>query len=195
MKVQFSLRFYLILIALMSCGNFPQTINKNIYSSTFKYFTEETLYAEKQDDKFKMELDKYETLNGWLTKNVPEKIIIDSLGNPEVKGEDVFWEGTANYVQKWEYGSLGLILFMESDELGNDKKVFHIEIHSPSLFKTSKGTGIGSSKKDVLVSYANVINKNESDSDVIVIGSVYGGTCFYMVNEQVSSIFIGELAE
>lgn len=193
MKVQFSLIFYLILFALMSCGK--QTINKKIQPSTFKYSTEETLYIDKQDNKFNMNFDKYETLNGWLKKNVPAKIIIDSLGNPEVEGEDVFWEGTANYVQKWEYRSLGLNLFMESDELGNDKKVFHIEIFSPSLFKTSKGIGIGSSKKDVLVSYANVINKNESDSDVIVIGSIYGGTCFYMINERVNGIFIGELAE
>lgn len=106
-----------------------------------------------------------------------------------------FWEGTANYVQRWEYRGLGLALEMESDEQGEYKKVCHIEVTSPSAFRTSRGISVGSTKEAVLESYAGEINKEESESDAIVVGSIYGGTCFFIKDGKVSKIFIGELTE
>ncbi len=84
---------------------------------------------------------------------------------------------------------------MESDEYAKDKRAFQIEIVSPSPFKTSKGIGIGTTKEMVLESYSNEINNGESEPDAIVVGSIYGGTVFFLTDGKVCRIFIGELAE
>lgn len=193
MKIQFKFKCCFVLLSLMSCGNSIQIANDNHYAAETIFVDKSTLSIKCEESKSKH--NEYEILNGWLTKNIPEKTIIDSIGTPDFKGEDVYWEGTANYVQKWEYRNLGLILLMESDESGGEKRVFHIEVNTPSLYKTSLGIGIGSPKARVLENYANEINKEESESDAIVIGSIYGGTCFFIKDGIVCRIFIGELAE
>ncbi len=188
MKVQFSLICCLAMFFLISCGNSTKSANENPDTSISASLIDESIPVAEYGG-------VYETLNGWLGKGIPEKTIIDSLGIPEYKGEEAFWEGTATYVQRWEYRGLGLALEMEAYKQGEEKKVFHIEVTSPSAFTTSKGVAIDSTKEEVLESYAGEINEEESESGVIVVGSIYGGTCFFIKDGKVSKIFIGELAE
>ena len=194
MKPRLIFYFCFFSLTFISCGtSTPSIIDE--YSDTLKSanHTKEPKPTIKENAELKN--DGYETLNKWLTKYTSEKNILDKLGVPEHKGEDVFWEGSANYVQKWEYRKLGLTLQMESDEYAKDKRAFQIEIVSPSPFKTSKGIGIGTTKEMVLESYSNEINNGESEPDAIVVGSIYGGTVFFLTDGKVCRIFIGELAE
>jgi len=173
----------------MSCGNQTQTAEKDLVHipDTASFVNESIKIVEKDDI--------LETLNGWLRIGVEQKTIIDSLGIPDNKGEDEYWGATGTYVQEWKYKALGLILYMESGEFEGNKKVFIIEVVSPSSYKTSKGVGIGATMDFVLKKYANEINEEESDQDVIIIGSIYGGTCFFIKEGKVNNFIIGALAD
>jgi len=189
MKRGLFFKSYLILVPLMSCGNFSQTIEKDIVSDS------ESIEVIKQDEIPKIKFDIFETLNGWLRRGVEQKTIIDSLGIPDNKGDDEYWGSTGTYVQEWKYKALGLILYMESDEFEGNKTVFIIEVVSPSSYKTSKGVGIGATMDFVLKKHANEINEEASDQDVIIIGSIYEGTYFFIKEGKVNNFIIGALAD
>lgn len=67
----------------VSCGNSTKAANENPDTSQSVSLMDESIPETK-------EFDVYETLNGWLSKGVAEKTVIDSLGTPEHKGEDGF---------------------------------------------------------------------------------------------------------
>jgi hypothetical protein len=46
-----------------------------------------------------------DTLNRWLTYNIPGQTVIDSLGIPDLEGEFQYLESDGNYHQKWDYFS------------------------------------------------------------------------------------------
>lgn len=138
--------------------------------------------------------NKFEILNNWLTIGISENIVIDSLGTPDLKGEDKYWGGTGTYVQSWEYKKMGIILDMESEQIGEHKKVIGITIFSPCNYQTKGKVGINSSTKFLKEKYGNLINK-ESTEKLIFIGSNYSGTYFYISNDVVSEIFIGTLGD
>ncbi|MCL2131404.1 MAG: hypothetical protein FWH36_02960 [Lentimicrobiaceae bacterium] len=196
MKYQFILKGYLVLLPLMlmSCGNFTSTVEKDLDNNA-EFISSTDDKTIKHTEEFPMDFGKFEILNEWLKRGINQKIVIDSLGTPSEKGEDEYWGGTGTYVQEWKYKNLGLILDMESDELGEDKKVFNIEVISPSSFITSKGIGIGSSVDLVLRKYAKEINKENSEQNIIIIGSIYEGTYFFVNEDKVSKFIIGTLAD
>jgi hypothetical protein len=180
----------MILILIISCGDVNQ--NKKKLNNMFDAKPQATIqkYAKKLNSDL-------EVLNGWLGYECEQKTVIDSLGIPDYKGEDNYWGVTGSYVQKWEYKSIGLILYMESIEYEGNKKVFEIELTAPSTFVTSKGIGIGSTLDMVLEKYVNEINKKPSDINekyldtIIKIGEYFRtGTYFYINEMKVNKIII-----
>lgn len=136
-----------------------------------------------------------ESIDGWLEESVKQQVVIDKIGNPDKKGEDEYWGAIGTYVQNWEYPSLGINLEMESESQGGDKIVRSITIVQPCKFTTSQGISIGSDTKTVKEKYLKLIDASNSDANIIVVGSIYGGTIFTLKDGAVSKIFIGAAAE
>ena len=170
----------------VSCTSNKTSENKNIQEN--KSDTSAVSETESPDSEL-------EVLDGWLKYDTDQQIIIDKLGLPEKKDKEEYWGATGNYVQTWYYSILGIELDMESDEKGDLKKTRNITIKSPCKFKTSKGIGIGSDSKLIKETYSKLIDTTQSDSNYIVVGTIYWGTIFNLKNNIVESIFIGAAAD
>jgi hypothetical protein len=139
---------------------------------------------------------KSEVLDGWLKLGVDGSLIKQKLGEPE-KGENKYWGALGTYVQEWRYPANGIELEMESETEAGEKIVSRggITIASPCTLKTTQRIGIGSPRVDVLRRYKDLIDTVSSDSEKIIVGTVYGGTIFTCKNSLVAQIFIGAAAE
>lgn len=117
------------------------------------------------------------------------------------KGEDQIWEAFGQAVQTWNFPRAGISFDMISDEIGGPKSVFSITVTAPCDLATGMGIQIGDSKADVIEAYRAYESTNESadgyfrDSDIHLVGSIYGGMIFTFENGQLSEIFLGAAAE
>ena len=137
-----------------------------------------------------------DTLNHWLTYNIPGQTVIDSLGIPDLEGEIEYWESDANYHQKWDYFSLGLTLWVVSDTIGSASTVESIFLTDNPSFVTTKGIHIGSPKEQVLDLYG--VQKGKTpfgiiyrDPDLLIIGTIYEGIFIQFSDDKVSMISTG----
>ena len=145
-----------------------------------------------------------DTLNHWLTYNIPGQTVLDSLGKPDIKGKFEYWESDGNYHQNWDYFSLGLTLWMVSDTIGSPSSVEYIKITDDdssitTTFVTTKGIRIGTPKNQVLDLYEAHIDKTyevlHKDPNLLLIGNLYEGTIFHFTDEKVTIIEMGYLSE
>ena len=145
-----------------------------------------------------------DTLNHWLTYNIPGQTVIDSLGIPDLEGEFLYWESDGNYHNSWHYFSLGLTLWMVSDSIGSPSEVEYIKITdddslTTTTFVTTKGIRIGTPKKQVLDLYDAHIDKTyevlHKDPNLLLIGNLYEGTIFHFTDDKVTIIEMGYLSE
>lgn len=144
-----------------------------------------------------------DTLNHWLTYGIPEQTVMDSLGIPELEGEFEYWEADGNYHNQWDYFSLGLTLWMVSDTIGSPSKVEYIKITEEpliaSIFVTTKGIRIGTSKKQVQDLCGAHRDKTydalHKDPNLLLIGNLYEGTIFHFNGDKVSFIEMGYFSE
>jgi hypothetical protein len=137
----------------------------------------------------------YDTLDNWLTLNISENVILSKLGKPDSVGKDTYWGALGTYVQEWKYLDHGISVEMESDTIGQEKNVLMISVFEPCKMKTSNNIGISSSRENIVQAYSDCINKDFSDDNQIVVGSIYGGVIFKLVEDKVIDIFIGAAAE
>jgi hypothetical protein len=134
--------------------------------------------------------------------------VIKILGNPEKEEKLQFSEVTGNLFTAWYYNKKGIVLGMITDAKdGSNHKSFRakpgspltvdsITIKAPCRFLTAKGMGIGSSYNDVAKTYSDYPHDKEfSDKNRIVIGSIYGGLMFDFEKNKVVRIFMGAAAE
>ena len=137
-----------------------------------------------------------DTLNHWLTYDIAEQTVLDSLGAPDAKGEWEYWDDDANYHQRWEYTSLGLTLWIVSNSY-QEYIVETIFLTDNSSFVTTKGIHIGTPKEQVLDLYdAQSKNPYEDgvfyvNSNLLIIGNVLKSTLFRFTDDKVSMIVIG----
>lgn len=181
-------------VVITSCSGKSYENNqadKDVSSDSIKkdIVKEEDIYLDNSGDL------SYDIIDNWLKSGLKQKIIIDSLGEPDEKGEDTYWGATGTYVQEWKYNSKGISLEMESAEQNGNKNVLMITLISPSSCKTSKLISVGSKKEDVIKAYSGNINPEFSNDIRIVVGSIYGGIIFSIDNNIVTKIFIGAAAE
>ena len=137
-----------------------------------------------------------DTLNHWLTYGIPGQTVLDSLGEPDVKGESEYWESDANYHQRWEYTSLGLTLWIVSNSHYTEYNVESIFLTDNPSFVTTRGIHIGTPKKQVLDLYDAHTDKTYSvlhkdPPNLLMIGTIYEGTIFHFTDDKVSMIVIG----
>ena len=155
-----------------------------------------------------------DTLNHWLTYNIPGQTVKDSLGIPDLEGEFMYWESDGAYHQNWHYFSLGLTLWVVSDTIGSASKVEHIKITDDDslitpTFVTTKGIRIGTPKKQVLDLYEalQVFDLDEAHwdktydvryivpLDELLIGDLYEATIIDFYEDKVFSIEMGYFSE
>jgi len=122
--------------------------------------------------------------------------VVKLLGEPEKKSEPAVWGSDGLEHQTWYYSSKGIELDLRKND-ENRQVVYSIKLDKPCTMKTSRSIGIGSTKEEVLNAYREEIDpeENNSDSQALVAGSVYGGLIFTLENDKVVSIFIGAAAE
>ena len=132
---------------------------------------------------------------GELLLGLGQTKITGLLGQPDSKSKSEEWGADGLIHQDWFYKSKGIELNMAGEKSQGELTVFSITITSPCGFRTKKNMGIGSTYKEVMAAYENVIDKSFTDKNSITAGSVYGGILFSFKNDKAEKIFIGAAAE
>ncbi len=134
---------------------------------------------------------------GSLKLGMTTSELIAYLGKPESETEPLVWgsDGSAHYTAN--YPSLGLTIgLVEEDHSGTRYVVCSIQAVAPCGLATRRGlVRIGDTKDAVITAYADSISDEDTGSESIVAGSVYGGILFGLKDGIVESIFIGAAAE
>jgi hypothetical protein len=130
---------------------------------------------------------------GPLKVGTTEKQLYAKFGRPTSVSLEYMSEATALYVQQWFYPDMEL--WVSSEAKGGPKKIDSITVLGKSKLATAKGIRIGSTRVQVLKAYKKLINLRESDSDTLVVGSVYGGLIIAFKKDRVVKLFLGAAAE
>lgn len=123
--------------------------------------------------------------------------VLQILGDPGKKEKPVEWgaDGLMHEDWTWTAEALELNFSSEKGAASGSQQLFSITASEPNTYKTKAGIGIGSSLADLQAAYPKDVNKEESSSDQVVVGSVYGGILFTLRNNKVIHIFLGAAAE
>lgn len=124
----------------------------------------------------------------------------ENLLEPESKGKEWLQGATGDYLQDWNYPSLGITLSVSRESGSSKRKVTFINVKAPCPYVTNHGIGIGSTWDEVVRAYKREIDftnarGENSLSSKILVGSIYGGIIFNFENDRVSNISIGAFAE
>ena len=133
---------------------------------------------------------------GDLRLDMTEQEVRAKIPGKPKKGREEYDAAIADFVQKWDYPAGGVSLDMSSAAKGGKKTILAILIKSPSLLKTKRGIGIGSTEQEVAAAYGDCQDKEMSETGrSFVAGSIYGGLIFSFEKGRVTSIFLGAGAE
>jgi len=130
---------------------------------------------------------------GELSLGQPVALIKKIIGNPDEVTKVEIWGSDGDYHQTWRYKRKGIEIDLVGDN--ESKKICSIIIVAPCKLKTKEKIGVGSSLDDVQRAYKTQINSTFSNSETIVIGSIYDGLVFFMDLGKVNKIILGSMAE
>lgn len=192
MKNHILISLFFLTIAFSCRSNKPKAIDEEPQQAiNEETVLDENAYEHLMDEGFRLiEEEKV----GEIQKGVDLNKIVEFLGEPEEISEPVFSEVDGETYQTYAYKSKGIhiVFLIKSD---STHEVSQYEITEPCILHTSNGIGIGSTYADVQKAYGNLINPQESNNEIIVAGSVYGGMVFNLENKKVDRIFVGASAE
>lgn len=118
------------------------------------------------------------------------------LGKAASQSPIIMEEATGEHVQDWTYPAQGLeIGLWSADEKGTDQKVRSITAGDKCTLALPWGLAIGSPRADVEKVYGTHFDKDMSDAQTFIAGSVYGGSFYGFKDGKVASLFIGAGAE
>jgi hypothetical protein len=133
---------------------------------------------------------------GDLRIDMPEAKVIELLGEPGDKGEQLLSESDALYHQEWRYPRQGIFLDLASTSTGGKQRVASIRAGLHSTLKTAKGIKVGDSFSAVNKAYGDQLNTGNSDPPfTLLAGSLYDGLLFSFEKGEVIQIFLGAAAE
>lgn len=193
--------FYLIMLCILvySCTShstdniaISDTLSTSADSAIAISNTEASL-NKKTYDEIGFELLKTERLGG-IKIGLSALKTVELIGEPEEKSTAENWEADGETHQIWTYKKQGVSIDMGGKGIVN-QVINNIKITAPCDLKTTKQIGIGSTKQAVQKAYDQSINKTNSESDVIVAGTIYGGIIFNFEDGKVKNIFFGSSAE
>lgn len=132
---------------------------------------------------------------GGLSWGLPASEVVALLGEPALRGEIVEEdEYLGDNSQQWEYPELGMWIVMRSDVPGGPQKLDYLKISAPSTLTTTKGIGVGASRKAVLATYGALRDPKDPSGDndeVFIAGSLDGGVAFRFEDNRVADISVG----
>ncbi len=122
--------------------------------------------------------------------------VVAALGEPTEKPRFVLMEATGEYVSDWPWPDKDLTLsMMGTDEAGAAATVGGITCGRSCAFSLPHGLKIGSSRAEVEATYGDDFDKDFTDENTFVAGSVFGGSFYSFEAGKVVGIFIGAGAE
>ncbi len=133
---------------------------------------------------------------GPLYLGQPADEVVAAIGPPGAKSKMEMWDVDGVERQTWTYKPQGIRLTMAKLPEGG-VVVDQIDLDEKSTFKTERGIGIGSSKKQALAAYKKDLAAPEErfDDESVVAGSIFGGIIFTIKEDKVNAIFVGAAAE
>ncbi len=139
---------------------------------------------------------KAESLGG-LRLDLPEREVIQLLGEPARRGEMLLQEADGNYIQDWDYPAKGIEITMSAGTRKNGRKtVFAFTASAPCALGTKAGIKIGSAESAARKAYAAQVDRETpATPESLIVGSIYGGIIFHFEGGKVSRIFFGAAAE
>ncbi|MCR9159426.1 MAG: hypothetical protein ACE37F_23025 [Nannocystaceae bacterium] len=139
--------------------------------------------------------DEGETV-GPIREGMSAEAVVALLGEPTEKPSFVLMEATGEYVSDWPWPSKGLTLsMMGTDETGAGAAVGGISCDESCAFDLPHGLKIGSTRAEVEAVYGDDFDKDFTNENTFIAGSVYGGTFYEFDGDKVVGIFIGAGAE
>lgn len=136
------------------------------------------------------------TAFGVIDQGVTLQAILDAFGEPDKKDARFTEEASGDVVETWYWTEKGITIdFLAPDMTADVTTVRSFTLAAPYEVKGAKGVGIGSTKQEVLDVYSGVIEPRSEGEDMIIVGSIYGGIFFTLVDDKVSTIFVGAGAE
>lgn len=156
-------------------------------------YAQNTQDANKYDDSFS-EIPKIQ-LDGWLSLYISHAEVEKHLGQPTSKTDFEMCEATGSLVQTWDYKDKGIILEMENVSQEDSCQVSFISILKPCWYKTDKGVGIGTDKKEVEEKYKDVNLPQAFYNNEYLLGVPYLGMSLIFKDDQVEKMMIGAFAE
>ena len=141
----------------------------------------------------------------WVSAKTSKKVLPIHLGDtatqvvkllkePASKGKEIDEAATGLIVQDWKFPKLGLTLKMGRASKKEPQKIESILAVAPCPYVTDKLVGIGDTAQAVKQAYSASLSA-ESTPEILVIGSIYGGTMFSIKKGKVVQIFFGAAAE
>ena len=186
-----------LFILTISCGNKKSNQDNNKTQSVTSELIDRNGINESDSSEmfFKKSLELMDKENiGEIRLNKNYNEIVESYGEPNEISEPSFSDVDGEYYFSADYPEKGIFLvFLIKNE--SVKKVATIEIKKPSELKTSRQIGIGSNYEEVKNAYKELFNSEFSDTETIIIGSIYGGIVFNFKDNKVERIYIGASAE
>ena len=117
-----------------------------------------------------------------------------AAGAPTATGEPYYaGEATADWQKDWQYGD-ATVTFYGDTKTGPKWILRTIHVSGTSRWKTKRGIGVGATRARVEKTYAKTKDKESSNDEHLVAGSVYGGILFTFEAGTVKSIFVGASA-
>ncbi len=118
------------------------------------------------------------------------------LGAPAHKGEIEEEAATGDFVQAWSYKDKGLSITMAgTDAKGSGQTVSAITVDATYTGELPWGLKIGSPRADVEKIYGEHFDKDFTNDDQFVAGSIYGGSHYTFKDGKVDGLFVGAGAE
>ncbi len=116
-----------------------------------------------------------------------------ALGKPPKKSAMEMEEATGQFVATWDYQGVSLILGADTKKGAATLRA--ITLRAPSKL-TARGVAVGSSAAELARAYPkSQWDKDSSNDERIVVGSIYGGIIFTLESHRVTEIFVGAGAE
>lgn len=121
------------------------------------------------------------------------------LGPPKVISKSQLWEADGLYHQTWTYPSAGAVVGLSAANAKGPWSIFSVTLNTPGKLTTTRGIGIGASRKNVLSAYGNSAQPYESvekGQRTLIVGSEYEALLFiFDSHDKVVRIFLGSTAE
>ncbi|MBL8740710.1 MAG: hypothetical protein JNK04_06445 [Myxococcales bacterium] len=130
-----------------------------------------------------------DTLAG-LGPGVSQDDLEKRFGKPKSKSPLQEEQATGEHVSSWKWAD-GFSAMMA----GSAKGKLHARlliVEAPSKLATSRGIGIGSTRKEVLAAYAKEVDSQASNDEMVVVGEMLGGLRVHFdKQEKVRSLALG----